>query len=397
MSFPGICLKYQRIGIRYSVVMIKRKLVRRGCPAVTLLFILTFVFCLFAGAWSMPGQKIEIILHDERLQFTPGEFFIANVIDKRDNRDAVAWILPRAESSNKEMEPLPVDFAGGGLNAIKKFIDHNIPKNASLRPVDISLKTFRAVETAIPNGWVEGHVTLVLSFELETDSGETQHLAGYTGSTVYTRKAGSAQEIEPVLRHTLENGLVYLNNWINKEANTNIYLAKSVKLTFADFAEKEEGDTIYYSANRPLTWADFQSDVPDSKYDANVFPSIGYTEQVTVINGVVSICIRLKVFLPKSACWAKVGSRSDYTLNHEQRHFDIAKIAAEQFKHKLKTENLPVNNYDGFINVDYLDAYREMNTVQKQYDDETRHGSSQYEQQRWNERIDGLLKSYRMK
>jgi len=53
---------------------------------------------------------------------------------------------------------------------------------------------------------------------------------------------------------------------------------------------------------------------------------------------------------------------------------------------------LTVDNYEGIINSDYLDAYREMDTLQKQYDNETRHGMDQFAQQRWNERIDKELR-----
>ncbi len=83
---------------------------------------------------------------------------------------------------------------------------------------------------------------------------------------------------------------------------------------------------------------------------------------------------------------------SDYALNHEQRHFDIAKIAAEHFKRKLASEQLPVDNYDGFINYDYLDAYREMDKLQEQYDKETDHGANHAAQEGWDRKIDEELR-----
>lgn len=155
--------------------------------------------------------------------------------------------------------------------------------------------------------------------------------------------------------------------------------------------EKPEGDSIYYSAKRLLTWDDFKSKIPNSRYDAEVFPSIGYDERTDVTNGVINVGLAIKVSLPKSAAWVRNGSMNDYTLNHEQRHFDIAKIAAEHFEQKLKVENLTTTNFEGIINVDYLDAYREMDALQKQYDDETRHGADQAEQERWNKKIDNEL------
>ena len=79
----------------------------------------------------------------------------------------------------------------------------------------------------------------------------------------------------------------------------------------------------------------------------------------SINNGIIDLKLEMKVCLPKSACWVRDGSRNNYTLNHEQRHFDIVEIIAEQFKTKILQENLPVNNFDGPINVDYLDAIRD--------------------------------------
>ena len=382
----------------YVIVLIMIKSIFRS----QICFSVLLVILIFPGFRSVAQQSDSIILQDERLTITPKEFYVVNVIDERDNRAAVAWLLPAGVAKNNQSKTTyPVDLKGGGLAAIKRFIDLNLPSNTSLRPVVIILKKLVITETALPAGRVEGHVSLIMSFDLKGDEDETPvgglHLADYEGSAVYNRNAGPPQEIEPTLRHVLENGLVYLNTWMNREANTNIKLAKGVNLTFTDYSEKPEGDSIYYSVKRPLTWDDFQSKIANSKYDAEVFPTIGYDEHAEVINGIVNINLAIKVCLPKSACWVKVASRTEYILNHEQRHFDIAKIASEHFKEKLKAETLPLNNFDGQINVDYLDAYREMDALQKQYDTETQHGSDHSEQQRWNDKIDKELKIYGLK
>jgi hypothetical protein len=59
--------------------------------------------------------------------------------------------------------------------------------------------------------------------------------------------------------------------------------------------------------------------------------------------------------------------------------------------------HLPVDNFDGIINVEYLDTLREATSMQKQYDAETRHGQDQQVQARWNDKIDGELKEYGVK
>lgn len=247
-------------------------------------------------------------------------------------------------------------------------------------------------ESAAAGGQAEGHISVTMSFGLPGDEGVDEvHLTDYNGSAAYRRTVGLPQDIEPTLRHVLESGLLYLNTWMNKQAGVNIKLAKEVRIGYADYSEKPEGDTIYYSAGRRLTWDDFQSEIPNSRYDAQVFPTFGYSEHVEVKNGIVYVKLLIKVALPKSASWVKDGSRNDYTLNHEQRHFDIARIAASHFIQKITAQKLLPADFEGTINVEYLEAYREMNAMQKEYDNDTRHGSDAAAQQRWNERLSRKL------
>ncbi len=351
--------------------------------------LLLSVALLFTGFRSAAQQTASIILKDEQVPVAPKEFYIANVVDERDDRSAVAWLLPAASKQN-QLKTYPVDLQGGGLITIKQYISRNLPCNKALNPVIINLKKFMVTESALAGGLVQGHIVILMSFNLQQKD-TTIHLIDYKGNAVYTRNAGPAQDIEPTLRHTLENGLIYLNTWMNKQAGTNVKLAKGVKLTFTDYKEKTEGDSINYAVNRPLTWDDFKSNIPARRFDAEVFPGIGYDEHREIINGIIHVAIAVKVYLPKSAAWVRDGRRDDYTLNHEQRHFDIAKIVAEHFKQKINAANLTVDNYEGIINFEYLETYREMDSLQKQYDAETRHGDDPAAQNQWNKKIDKEL------
>jgi len=345
------------------------------------------VFCIS----SRGLQTGDIVLQQERLNFTPKEFYVADVIDERSDRNSIGTFL----SSDGSYTPYPVDFQGG-FGAIKQYIDAAIEQNATLHPILVRIKAFRVTESQSAGGMVAGTVKLAVSFELQ--QGESiQNLIDYTGNANYTRNLGPPQDIEPTLRKMLGSSLEYFNNWINKQAASDIRLAKSVSVSFTDYNEKPEGDTIYYSVKRPITWNDFRGGVPNSHYAAEVSPIIGYAERIDVKNGIIQLDLEIKVCLPKSACWVKNGSRDDYTLNHEQRHFDLAKIAAMHFIQKIKSEELPVSNYDGPINVDYLDAYRQMDTLETRYDKETTHGLDHFAQEKWNERIDRELKELGVK
>lgn len=337
-------------------------------------------------------QSSGIVLQYSALPFTPTVFYIAHVIDEREEKSAIAQLMSVTGKTGGPAKLYSVDFKGGGGTVIRQFIVHNLPADTQLHPIVFRIKKFMSVERLQPGGNVEGNAVLQFSFGLGHGDEDELPLADFTGNAVYNRVPGAPQEIEPALRHLLISGLVYLNTWMNHEAATNVKLAKTVKVAVTDFNEKTEGDTVYYAVKRPLNWGDFQSTISSSRFDAEVFPSIGYDEHTEVKNGCIHLNLSIKVYVPKSACWVREGSRNAYILNHEQRHFDIAKIAAGHFEKKIKSLTLPVNNYDGPINMEYLDAYREMDKMQKQYDDETNHGTVQIAQQRWNIWIDHELK-----
>lgn len=219
-------------------------------------------------------------------------------------------------------------------------------------------------------------------------------MVNYQGGFHYIRSIDNSATIEIQLRKTIINGLIFFNNWVKNNASNNIKLANKVKISFTDYSENIENDTIYYATNRPLTWADFKAKAESrSSYAAQIMPSVGYDEEAKVINGTVYVTIAMKTYVPKSTCWVKSFAKDDYTLNHEQRHFDIVKIIAEQYKHKVLAEKLTPDNFEAFINMQYLDSYRDMHTMQEAYDKETSHGRDQYSQLKWAERIDKALKT----
>ena len=375
-------------GVTFVIVLARHFFYRLRLAGVTLLLIF-LISPLFLNAQKIAGP---IVLNNERLPFVAKEFFISAVTDERDDRSAVAWLLPPSETATT---PYKVDLKNGAQLAVKQFVDYAIPPNKLLRPVIIRIKKLKLTESQRADGRIEGKIEEWLSFDLKRTY-DNVHLVDYRTSATYYRIASQQYDAETLLRRTIQAGLTYFNTWINHEADTNIKLARGVKLIFTDYTEQPEGDTIYYATNRPLRWDDFKAAPIGEKYEASVLPSIGYTERVEVLKGMVNVNLAIKVFLPKSASWVRNGGGSAYSLNHEQRHFDIVKLIAERFKKKLSAEKLPVDNYDGYINVDYLEAFHEMNVMQDQYDNETGHGINQYMQQQWNEKIDKELGNFKL-
>ncbi|RYU90071.1 hypothetical protein EWM62_11050 [Mucilaginibacter terrigena] len=333
-----------------------------------------------------------IALQNEALKITPKEFYIAAVVDERKDNTTIGSLQPYVNNaSGKNASAYLIDLKGG-FAAVKNFMSYALPVNKKYRPIIIKVKTLNVAEAPVSGGVVKGNIKLSMSFYFKQDE-EAAHLVDYNTNTTYQRRPGTAQQIEPLLKSALGNGLVYLNNWMNIHAPGNIKLAKGVKVMFTNYTEPVEGDTIYYNTNRPLKWADFAGKPQPGKSNraAEVFAGFGYNQDMKMVNGIVNVTLALKVYAPKSACWVNTDNLSDYNLTHEQHHFDIARLVAEHFKQKIKAEELTPDNYEAAINMAYIDALREMAALQKQYDAETVHSTNRYQQQLWNARIDKEL------
>ncbi|MVN23256.1 hypothetical protein [Mucilaginibacter arboris] len=351
------------------------------------------VYAVFITLFFTSGVQAQIgpiVLTPQKLITIPKEFYIAQITDERPEQKAVAWIYPAAINLKQKTGLQAVDLKGGGLAAIQDFIWQSLPSDKKLRPVLMHIKECRVTESLSAQNRVEGKVALSLSFDLLAGEGSI-FLTNYRIDSKYTRPDNQINVPASMLSSSLNAALKYFNTWMDSQANNNPKLAREVKVTFKEYQQKQEGDTIYYAVNRPLRWDDFQDKPRGSKYAASVFPSFGFEEKTEIANGVISIKLEMKTFVPKSGCWVKDFSRDDYTLNHEQRHFDIVKIIEQRFEQKIRATPLSVLNYEGIINYQFYNYFGEMNHLQDQYDDETRHGLNTGEQERWNQRIDQEL------
>lgn len=342
-----------------------------------------------------PGAYID--LQNPRQQIIPKEFYIAGIDDERNDLHSVGLITSGKSTTGKPVSNLLVDVKGGTAS-IKNFIYNSIPANKNLRPVIVKLKDLSINETADATGKIKGQIKVSIQFGLQRGTEDFVLLGNYSGGSNYQRPAGPAQDVEPLLSKAISNSLTNMNTWMNNQADKNILLAKAVVLKFTDQTEQIDEDTVYYNVNRPLTWADFKErPLRGSRHGAEIFASFGYDEDVKFEKGIINLNLNIKVFAPKSACWVRYENATGYALNHEQRHFDIVKLVAEHFKEKIRAEKLTTYNYDGPINVEYLESLRELTRLQKQYDLETAHSLNASEQSQWNARIDKELQTLGVK
>ncbi|RAK68196.1 hypothetical protein [Hymenobacter edaphi] len=330
---------------------------------------------------------------------TPTQFYVAAVLDERTERRAVAYLLP--PPGRPGLPPPPpeaVDLPGGGLAAIRQFVARSVPHRPGLRPVTIRLRECRLQESPGAPGWASGKLALALSFEWQRH-GRTIALTTYSGAARYQRPLLSPYAAaEPALRQALVAALQYFDGWMNREAAANAKLAWRLQVHPSNYPFQPDADTLYYSPARPLTYDDFLA-VPRPRNGAvgAVFPSFAYTAQAQARDGVLHLHLQTKVFVVRTSSWLLPSARHPYSLNHEQRHFDLVQLIAERFKRKVTPDSLTLDNFDARMQFQFLQSWRAMNQLQDQYDAETNHGQNQAAQQRWNARIEAELRQYGVK
>ena len=353
--------------------------------------VLRYLCAFFCGGLFSFSAPTPLTLRDEKFPFTPNHYFIANVVDQRTDRRSVAQLITTPGQPAE-----PVDLSGGAAAAVNRFAQAGFRQNPKLRPITIRIRELALTETAVGTRRVDGRLSMVLIFNVmrEDDSFE---LVTFRTSARYQRPSGQLDAVEPTLRQALVNGLVFFNDWVNRNVSQHEKLATRLQVNITNYVRNPDRDTVFYDPARPLVWSDFLAPVPRSRYAAQVFTSFAYEGHSEVKNGVIQVNLTFKIYTLKNSSWVSEPARNAYALNHEQRHFEITKLVTERFKKRIIADSLSLNDYNSEIQYQYIEAFREMNRLQDQYDGEANHGIIQPAQERWNQRLDAELRSFGLK
>lgn len=235
----------------------------------------------------------------------------------------------------------------------------------------------------------KGEIQLSMGFFLSGEN-EPVHLVDFNSKLNYGRPASQMHYIDTSIRRLFENSWEYFDAWLATQYQTNRSLVKKVRLNILDPIRPSTKDTVFYDPERPLTWADF-TDKPNpiSSFNASIFSSLSIEGNASIQNGEIVQTIEVKVYMLPRQSWVK--DPNAYANNHEQRHFDLTRIAADRMIVKLKNLDLKPYLYEATLNDIYLDAYREMNHLQEFYDNQTSNGRNKGMQARWNQMIKEAL------
>lgn len=141
-----------------------------------------------------------------------------------------------------------------------------------------------------------------------------------------------------------------------------------------------------------LNWDDFKGK-PDknSEWTAMTYSGIKLRYEYKRKNDQYTVTIMLYPYMDKTRSWYREEGYNDYTLAHEQRHFDITILVTKQLARELRQMSYSPKTFTKQINKihgEYLEKLRQM---QDQYDEQTKHGMNKSRQQMWDKKIETEL------
>ena len=341
----------------------------------------SLTFAQYSDKWI--SLKYEMVRHK------PNHFYFQKVQDERKDGSKIGVIY----SENQATKHLKL--SGGLIKSLKNYFSKSYVKYYSYYPIIFKIKDL-SVDESLTNSKITGKCRIKVAYSFQRDTTEIE-LTDFQTSITYNRTLGDYNNYETLVSKVIEKSVVYFDEWMGENYDENPKLIRSLSVVVkSDYAidSPEKGDTVFWSPTRKISWADFTGAMPkSSKYSAQIFNNFEYFAPLKLTDGELTIALQMKVYMLKSASWTSSTTLSDYSIAHEQLHFDIVKVIVERFKQKAK-KMLTIDNYDSELQLLFIEMYREMNRLQREYDDESSHSINVVGQAKWQFQITEELRKY---
>ena len=342
----------------------------------------SLLFAQYTDKWI--SLKYEVIRHK------PNNFYFEKVVDERKNRDKIGIIYGENQTEKN------LKLSGGTVKSLQNYFSKSFKKDSSDYPINFKILALSIDENQV-NSKITGKCQIKVAYSFQRDTSEIK-LTDFQTAITFNRTQGDYNNYETLLSKVIEKSVIYFEGWMKENYDKNPKLIKSLKLVInSDYQieNPEKGDTIFWSPSRKMSWADFTGAMPKfTKYSAQIFTNFEYFAPLKLEKGILNIELQMKAYMLKSGSWTSSSGLSEYSIAHEQVHFDITKIVVERFKQKAY-QILTVDNYDSELQLLFIEMYREMNRLQKEYDDESTHGINVLGQHKWQQFVKQELKTVR--
>jgi hypothetical protein len=335
------------------------------------------------------AAKSQLVLEATKkiMQYETSNFQIASIIDSFQTKNIGSIFL--ADQQNTKF----IKINNSADRYFTDLLKKNTPQNTSTDTVLLVIKNLQLIERK-SNGSVKGEISLTISYLSKENYGDV-FLISKTSKALYQRTFGSAtpSNFENLIAKAFGDNLKYFSDWKNLNLSYHEAFVKSSEVMIKPPYNLNVNDTIYYGS-RPINWKDFSGKpVGSNRYDAAIFANIAFDLEMSIENQILKAYFTPKVYMVQGMSWVRNSNLSNYSLEHERLHFDIAKIAMNRYVKSVEQINeLTPEDLQSRVQYEYLEAYREMNRLQKMYDDETGHGINQMAQASWRNKIVSMLK-----
>lgn len=339
------------------------------------------------GLSQYSDKWISLKYHATRTN--PHYFYLQDIINENLDKNTLGTIF------NEKKQEKYLRLSGGTLSAVKGYLS-KIEKPAQRKyPIILTIKEL-SINEKLGNTDIHGKCKIQVSFAYQRDTTRFE-LTTFQTAISFSRSVGDYNNYEILISKLLEKSLAHLDEWLEEEQYTNIKLVKNLKLIILPdegINDPVREDTIFWSPSRKMTWDDFTGIQPKaSRYSAQIFNNFEYSAPVKIEDGTLIITLTMKAYMLKNSSWTSSTSLSAYSIAHEQLHFDITKLIIEKFKAEA-SKILTLDDYDSELQRLFIDMYREMNRLQKEYDEESNHSINIVGQEKWRAYISQALKKY---
>lgn len=153
-----------------------------------------------------------------------------------------------------------------------------------------------------------------------------------------------------------------------------------------------DGEGVAYS--EPIDWSHFKgTPEPASNFSAMIYCGISMKYEFVKKNGETVVDIKLRPYMNSEKSWYKDSLADTRLLVHEQGHFDIAAMVAEEFAEDIRRNHFDPISFKLEIDSLYEHYQQVLAKRQSAYDAETHHGVNAKEQLAWNERFTATVSS----
>ena len=148
---------------------------------------------------------------------------------------------------------------------------------------------------------------------------------------------------------------------------------------------------IYWNDSVKLSWTDFKAHPLKNDISAAMTnSSISFEISAKGDSAIITI---YNIF-NKQKSWVKKSGKTDYVLNHEQKHFDISEIYARKLRKTILEQTFTYSTIQKTGSKIVEVNYKEASEFQDLYDKETKHSTNVEQQTIWNTIIEEKLKEF---